>query len=265
MSVLGNSVTQQAFTPAVDVYSGNGSTVAFTLSRPVASVAQVEAFIENVPQSPVDAFTVNGNVITFTSAPPSGSSNIYVRYTSPITQVIAPSDGTVGTSQLAAGAVTAAKLAAGAARANFGAGAVLQVVQGTATTSVTSTSTTYVDTTLSASITPSSTSSKILVLVSQAVETYASNSTIMGLRIVRDSTTLIATTRAWGDNTNAANDLHGTASMMFLDSPASTASLTYKTQFSRAVNSNGAYGNYCTVQSSTTDSPSVITLMEIAG
>jgi hypothetical protein len=127
MSVLGNSVTQQSFTPAVDVYSGNGSTVAFTLSRPVASVAQVEAFIENVPQSPVDAFTVNGNIITFTSAPPSGSSNIYVRYTSPITQVIAPSDGTVGTNQLVTGAVTAAKLAAGAARANLGSGAVLKV------------------------------------------------------------------------------------------------------------------------------------------
>jgi len=110
---LGNSPTQQAFTPAVDVFSGNGSTTAFTLSRPVASVAQVQAFIENVPQSPVDAFTVSGNTITFTSAPPSGSSNIYVRYTSPITQVIQPSDGSVGTNQLAAGAVTAAKLASG--------------------------------------------------------------------------------------------------------------------------------------------------------
>ena len=111
MAFIGNTPTQQAFTAAVDVFSGNGSTTAFTLSRPVASVAQVEAVIENVQQSPVDAYTVNGNTITFTSAPPSGSSNIYVRYTSPITQVIAPSDGTVGTSQLATGAVTAAKVA----------------------------------------------------------------------------------------------------------------------------------------------------------
>lgn len=111
MAFIGNTPTTQAFTPAVDVFSGNGSTTAFTLSRPVASVAQVQAFIENVPQSPVDAFTVSGNTITFTSAPPSGSSNIYVRYTSPITQVMQPTDGSVGTNQLAAGAVTTAKLA----------------------------------------------------------------------------------------------------------------------------------------------------------
>lgn len=105
MAYIGNTPTQQAFTPAVDFFNGNGSTVAFTLSRPVASVAQVQAVVENVPQKPNDAFTVSGNTITFTSAPPSGTSNIYVYYTSPITQVIAPSQGTVGTAQLQDGAV----------------------------------------------------------------------------------------------------------------------------------------------------------------
>ena len=105
MPYIGNTNTTQAFTPAVDFFNGNGSTTAFTLSRPVASVAQVQAVIENVPQNPGDAFTVSGNTITFTSAPPSGTSNIYVYYTSPITQVIAPSQGTVGTAQLQDGAV----------------------------------------------------------------------------------------------------------------------------------------------------------------
>jgi hypothetical protein len=112
MANIGNSITQQGFTPAVDLFSGNGSTTSFTLSRPVASVAQVEAVIENVVQSPYDAYTVNGNTITFTSAPPSGSNNIYVRYTSLITQVIAPSDGSVGTNQLMTGSVTQTKLGA---------------------------------------------------------------------------------------------------------------------------------------------------------
>jgi hypothetical protein len=103
MSYLGNTPTQQGFIPAIDFFSGNGSTVAFTLSRPVASVAQVQATIENVPQNPGTAFTVSGNTITFDGAPASGTNNIYVYYTSPITQVIQPGQGTVSPSSLSTG------------------------------------------------------------------------------------------------------------------------------------------------------------------
>jgi hypothetical protein len=89
MAYIGNTQQNQNYVPAIDYFSGNGSTVAFTLSRPVASVAQVQAVIENVPQNPGDAYTVSGNTITFTSAPPSGTNNIYIYYTSPNTQVTA--------------------------------------------------------------------------------------------------------------------------------------------------------------------------------
>lgn len=100
MAYIGNTGTTQTFTPSIDYFSGNGSTTAFTLSRPVASVAQVQVTINNVAQNPSSAYTVSGSTITFTSAPLSGSNNIYVYYTSPNTQIIAPSQGTVGTSQL---------------------------------------------------------------------------------------------------------------------------------------------------------------------
>ena len=103
MAAIGNSPTQQAFTPAIDYFSGNGSTTAFTLSRPVASVAQVQVTIDNVAQNPSSAYTVSANTITFTSAPLSGTNNIYVYYTSPITQVIAPGQGTVTTTSLTSG------------------------------------------------------------------------------------------------------------------------------------------------------------------
>jgi len=108
MSYIGNTNTTQAFTPAVDYFSGNGSTTAFTLSRPVASVAQVEAVIDNVVQNPSSAYTVSNNTITFTSAPLSGTNNIYVRYTSPITQVIAPGQGTVTATSMASSTGTGA-------------------------------------------------------------------------------------------------------------------------------------------------------------
>jgi hypothetical protein len=100
MAFIGNTPTTQAFTPAVDYFSGNGSTTAFTLSRPVASVAQVQVVIDNVAQNPSSAYTISGSTITFTSAPLSGTNNIYVYYTSPITQVIAPGQGTVTTTSL---------------------------------------------------------------------------------------------------------------------------------------------------------------------
>jgi hypothetical protein len=111
MAYVGNTNTTQAFTPAIDYFSGNGSTVAFTLSRPVASVAQVQVVVNNVAQNPTDAYTVLNNTITFTGAPSSGTNNIYVYYTSPITQVIQPGQGTVGTTQIQDSAVTTAKIA----------------------------------------------------------------------------------------------------------------------------------------------------------
>ena len=100
MSYIGNTTQTQAFTPVIDYFSGNGSTTAFTLSRSIGSVAQVMVVIDNVPQNPSTAYSISGNTITFTSAPLSGTNNIYVYYTNQVTQTIAPGQGTVGVSQL---------------------------------------------------------------------------------------------------------------------------------------------------------------------
>jgi hypothetical protein len=85
MAYIGNTVQNQGFTPAIDYFNGNGVTVTFTLSRPIASVAQLIVAIDNVIQNPSTAFSVTGNSITFTSAPLSGTNNIWVEYTSLIT------------------------------------------------------------------------------------------------------------------------------------------------------------------------------------
>lgn len=85
MAYIGNTVQNQGFAPAIDYFNGNGVTVTFTLSRPIASVAQVIVAVDNVIQNPSSAFGVVGNSITFTSAPLSGTNNIWVEYTSLIT------------------------------------------------------------------------------------------------------------------------------------------------------------------------------------
>jgi hypothetical protein len=100
MSYIGSNPVTQSFIAGTDYFNGNGSTTAFTLSRSVVSVNDIQATVNNVVQQPNDAYTVSGNTITFTSAPSSGTNNVYVRYLSTTTQSITPSQGTVGWAQL---------------------------------------------------------------------------------------------------------------------------------------------------------------------
>jgi hypothetical protein len=95
MSYIGNTPTSQSFISGTDYFNGNGSTTAFTLTRTVGSVNDIEAVVENVVQRPNDAYTISGTTITFTSAPPSGTNNIYVRYLSTTTQSITPVQNSV--------------------------------------------------------------------------------------------------------------------------------------------------------------------------
>jgi hypothetical protein len=100
MSYIGSTPVTQSFIAGTDYFNGNGSTTAFTLSRSVVSVNDIQATVNNVVQQPNDAYTVSGNTITFTSAPSAGTGNVYVRYLSTTTQSITPSQGTVGWAQL---------------------------------------------------------------------------------------------------------------------------------------------------------------------
>jgi hypothetical protein len=146
------------------------------------------------------------------------------------------------------------------------AGNVLQVVQASTTTRVQITNSTYVDTNLTASITPSSSSSKILVLISQNIGTFNSSQvgTAGNLRIVRDSTTVftsenvISIVAALGNASEVR--VAGQYAFNYLDSPATTSSVTYKTQ---ANLSSG--GGRVEPQSNNGTSNSTIILMEIAG
>ena len=127
MAFIGNTVQTQGFTPAIDYFNGNGVTVTFTLSRPIASVAQVIVAIDNVIQNPSSSFTVAGNAITFSSAPLSGTNNIWVEYTSLITtyQAISQDPTVVGDIR-----ATGGYLAEGDFGNSFVDGAILDYVTG---------------------------------------------------------------------------------------------------------------------------------------
>ena len=84
MAYIGSSaaVTPVAFSGVnAQSFNGDGSTVAFTLNRPVSSVAAIEVVVNNVQQSPYDgSYSVNDTTLTFSAAPSTGTGNIYVVY-----------------------------------------------------------------------------------------------------------------------------------------------------------------------------------------
>ena len=78
MSYLGNQPAANFASVTKDTFSGDGSTVAFTLSK-AATTNGVAVFVENVRQEPTTAYAVSGTTLTFTAAPVSASgNNIYV-------------------------------------------------------------------------------------------------------------------------------------------------------------------------------------------
>ncbi len=110
-----------------------------------------------------------------------------------------------------------------------GGGKVLQVVSSAVTSTTYSTNTdTWIDSGLSVSITPSSTSSKILVLAAPQLSTTAivGAGTFGGVRLLRDSTA-ISTNERFSLYTKYN---HQTWIMNVLDSPSTTSSVTYKVQ-----------------------------------
>jgi hypothetical protein len=77
MSYVGNTPFTAAF--LTDTFSGNGSTVAFTMSVAPATTSSVIVAITGVLQDP-STYSVSGTTLTFSAAPPTGTSNISVRY-----------------------------------------------------------------------------------------------------------------------------------------------------------------------------------------
>jgi hypothetical protein len=77
MSYIGNAPISAAF--LTDTFSGNGSTVAFTMTVAPANTSSIIVAVTGVLQDP-STYSVSGTTLTFSAAPPSGTSNISVRY-----------------------------------------------------------------------------------------------------------------------------------------------------------------------------------------
>jgi hypothetical protein len=140
------------------------------------------------------------------------------------------------------------------------AGSVLQVVSSYTTTQValSSSQTSYTDTGLSCVITPSSTSSSILIIAHQS---FGKNNydTQIDAQLVRASTVVLPN---WLNDDVRTGDTQGLylppAALVHVDSPSTTSATTYKTQFRNAAGAGTVYVN-------NNSGHAKIILMEIAG
>jgi hypothetical protein len=141
-----------------------------------------------------------------------------------------------------------------------GGGKVLQVVQSVYTTSTTIASTTMTDTGLTATITPSSATSKVLVIVNQNAESFREqDNNGIQLRLLRSATALVTATNALFTYHIAGTSIVGAnTNFTYLDSPATTSATTYKTQGKADSTANNGSARF-----QNSSNPSMITLLEI--
>ena len=256
---------------AISVVNGQA---AYTMQVASTNVSPESAFhmlvsLNGILQKPGSSFTISGSTITFASNLATGDVIDFIILLGDVLNIGAPSDDTVATASIQANAVTAAKFnadvisgqtALGAEPADTdeflvsdagvlkrvdysyikGGGKVLQVVTADHSTEETTSSTSYVNSSLTANITPSATTSKVLVLISGSQRTSGNSSEVFST-VFRDSTDLgsSATTGISISYTNGGN-ITTPICISVLDSPSSTSQLTYRMKF-RASGSHAQY------------------------
>jgi hypothetical protein len=144
-----------------------------------------------------------------------------------------------------------------------GGGKVLQVVQGQYSTSTAIASTTRADSGLSLSITPSLASSKILVMISQPVLVVRTGDAIKGfVYVMRNSTDIVPCEEvpAFTFSGSTYAEARTIWNYNYLDSPATTSAVTYKTQGKVNTTSNGGTIYF---QAQGANGPSTMILLEI--
>jgi hypothetical protein len=147
------------------------------------------------------------------------------------------------------------------AKASMPTGSVIQVVQASYNTRIASSSNSFADTGLSVTITPTSVTSKILVMGHQA-DCFKSNSDSTNsifLRILRGATEILLFADRNLLTASGGQEMMATLPFHYLDSPATTSPTTYKTQFR---NTNSV--SLVSVQQQSSSS-SIIIAMEITG
>jgi hypothetical protein len=286
LGYIGNTPADKFLTLAKQSFS-TSATTSYTLDSAVSSTQDIALFINNVRQSPVDAYSVSGTALTLTSAT-AGTDEMYCVYLGKTVGTVSPASDSVTTAMLQANAVTGAKLntdvisaqtALGATPADTdellvsdagvlkrvdyshikGGGKILQVEQvtepGGSSQTINSSSTWVALTDMTDTITTSSGSSVLIILDTNV---YVDNNIGYSIRITFNHSGISETDVYVDDATNTAVLHNGITrvntnnTLIIKHSPSTTNEITY-TAYAR--NSGESYFNNTRTSS--------LTLMEI--
>ena len=212
--------------------------------------------LNGVMQAPQDSFTISGATIIFASTLASTDSIDFIMALGDVLDIGTPSDGTVVTAKMQDAAVTTAKIADanittgklassldlsgktvtyGLTDSDMPSGSVLQVVQATSNTA-TEPNTSWTNIAgASVTITPSSTSSKVLVTFNTGGMTNGIADNI-SLKMLRGSTSIRVSSRYGYQSMSGWAPIH--LFFTYLDSPSTTSSTEYTIQIKTDVNND---------------------------
>lgn len=108
MATIGNTVALSAGQGTdYQAFNGDGTTTAFTLKRSVGTSTDIEVVVENVQQQPGNGYSAVGTTLTFSSAPPVGTANVYVVFSaSALSLSYVPTLASITSAMMATGAPT---------------------------------------------------------------------------------------------------------------------------------------------------------------
>ena len=275
MPYIGNQPAEQFTSFATQEFS-TSATTSYTLDHAVTNENEIALFVNNVRQQPGSgkAYTATGTALTLSAATAS-TDTMYCVFLGRALQTVNPATNSI-TAAMVSNDLISGKTALGATPADtdeflvsdagtlkrvdyshIKGGKVLQVVHGTDETSRETTSTSYASLTLNASITPSATSSKVLVLVSLAVSS-AFDEKYGYFTLYRDSSDVGNSGGSgffYTFDSDGSGDVYMAGSITHLDSPSTTSETTY-TLYGKATSGGKARIN-------TNGGRSTITLIEI--
>tara|TARA_R110002012_G_scaffold4462_1_gene20552 strand:+ start:684 stop:1454 length:771 start_codon:yes stop_codon:yes gene_type:complete len=254
MSYIGRNINNLSDRAKLDSISTSATATFNLLLNSVAyvpsSAESLTVSLNGVIQAPQSSYTVSGSTIVFASNLASSDVIDFILAERAITLTTIGS-GTVNTNNIVDNAVTSAKLASGLALGKIG-----QVVYATYATSTSISSTTFADTGLSANITPSATSSKVLVMATiQGLWNRGTASTALEFKIFRGTTEIQHTVKTSNFISTGVTLIGTTVALNIVDSPSSSSELNYKIQFA------GNNSDQNTINSN--NDVSSITLMEV--